>query len=200
MMTKPRVDRTERKFRRTSQNRVLGGVMAGVTLLALLYSPARAVALVAPLTNVMLAWDRSPSPDVVGYRIYYGIASGSYTNSVMVGNVTNCTVSNLVNGVTYFFASKAYTASGIESSFSNEALFVPGGAAILQLTMTANKQAVLALTGRSGRTYEIQSSTNLASWNVIGSVTVGSNGTATYTDTSVPGYSKRYYRTRDTTP
>jgi len=177
------------------------GILAGLAWAAWVYSPGGAFAAVtAPLTNVKLAWNRSAGPEAVGYRIYYGIASGSYTNSVVVGNVTTFTISNLVNGVTYFFASTAYTASGIESPFSNETLFVPGGAAMLQLAMAANQEAVLTLYGKTGHTYEIQSSTNLASWNVIGSVTVGGTGTATYADPSAPSYSKRYYRTRDTTP
>lgn len=150
--------------------------------------------------NAKASWNRSTSSQVTGYRIYYGIASGNYTNSVTVGNVADYTISNLVNGVTYFFATKAYTASGLESAFSNEALFVPGGGATLQLRMAANKQAILTLTGKSGHTYQIQSSANLTSWNVIGSVTVGGSGTATFTDTSAPSYTKRFYRTRDTTP
>lgn len=202
-ITEQMVDCPERRFRGKTRIPALTGVLATTTIFALLYNPGHAVAATAPLTNAKLTWNRSTSSEVVGYRIYYGVASGNYTNSVVVGNVTNHTISNLVNGVTYFFASKAYIANGNESSFSNEALFVPGGAAtvqILQLRMAPNKQAILTLNGQSGHKYEIQSSVNLTSWTVLGSVTVGTSGTATYTDTSAPSYSKRYYRTRDITP
>ena len=144
--------------------------------------------------------DPSPGPGVTGYRIYYGATSGNYTNSITVGNVTASTIPNLVSGARYFITTKAYNAAGVESPFSNEITYVvPGGEANLQITM-ANKQAVLAVTGKSGHTYEIEASANLASWNVVGTVTLGAGGTASFTDTNAPGYAKRFYRTRDTTP
>jgi len=77
--------------------------------------------------SVTLAWDASPDASVVGYKVYYGPASGSYTNSATVGNVTNATLTGLVNGATYFFAATAFNAQGDESVFSNEATYtVPG--------------------------------------------------------------------------
>ncbi|MEO7300378.1 MAG: Ig-like domain-containing protein [Verrucomicrobiota bacterium] len=74
------------------------------------------------LGNISLAWDASADVSVVNYKVYYGSASGTYTNSVQVGNVTTATVSNLVDGVTYYFASTALDADGLESDFSNEAV------------------------------------------------------------------------------
>ena len=38
--------------------------------------------------SVTLAWDASPDASATGYRVYYGGASGVYTNSATVGNVT----------------------------------------------------------------------------------------------------------------
>ena len=71
-----------------------------------------------------LAWDPSaPSTDVAGYFIYYGVSTRSYTNRVDVGLGTNGVVSNLVAGTTYYFAMTAYTSSGLESDFSNEAVW-----------------------------------------------------------------------------
>ena len=57
--------------------------------------------------NVTLAWDPSTSPNIAGYNIYFGTESTSYTNMVPVGNVTQLTVSNLAENVTYFFAAAA---------------------------------------------------------------------------------------------
>ncbi|HEX5220637.1 MAG TPA: Ig-like domain-containing protein [Verrucomicrobiae bacterium] len=71
--------------------------------------------------SVTLAWDASPDASAVGYRIYYGPASGVYTNSATVGNVTSATLTGLVDGATYFFAATAYNSTGDESLFSNEA-------------------------------------------------------------------------------
>ena len=62
--------------------------------------------------NVTLAWDASPDSTTTGYRVYYGGASGVYTNSATVGNVTNATFSNLADGTTFYFAAVAYNVDG----------------------------------------------------------------------------------------
>ena len=180
----------------------LSSVLAGILSLALFYSPAHAFgALAAPSYSVTLAWDPSPGPGVAGYRIYYGATSGNYTNSVTVGNVTTSTIPDLVSGAMYFITTKAYNAAGVESLFSNEIFYiVPGGEATLQITMAVDKQAALVVTGKSGHTYEIETSANLTSWSVVGTVTLGAGGTASFTDASAPGYAKRFYRAHDTTP
>jgi YHS domain-containing protein len=71
-------------------------------------------------TSVTLAWDPSPDGAIVGYRLYDGVASGTYTNVIDARNATSATVSNLVNGVTYFFAVTACDRNGQESDFSDE--------------------------------------------------------------------------------
>ena len=76
--------------------------------------------LIASAASVTLAWDHSPDASVVGYRIYYGVASGSYTNSAAVGYGTNATLTGLNSSVTYYFAATAYDGTGLESAFSNE--------------------------------------------------------------------------------
>jgi hypothetical protein len=73
-----------------------------------------------------LCWIPSISTNVTGYKIYYGVTSGIYTNTIDVGNVTNCSVNNLDDSTTYYFAATAYapdtlsTNSVVESAFSNE--------------------------------------------------------------------------------
>jgi len=71
-------------------------------------------------SNVTLAWNPSISTNVAGYKIYYGLASGVYNNTISVGNTTNATVTGLVEGTTYYFAATAFDALGTESQFSNE--------------------------------------------------------------------------------
>lgn len=160
-----------------------------------------AVAAPPATASITLAWNASSSPDVVGYRIYYGGGSGNYTNSMTFGNVTSGTISNLLSGATYYFAIKAFNAAGVESTFSNEIAYtIPGGAANLQLLVLASKQVRLTITGSNGHTYQVQASTNLTSWNTLSTLTVGPSGTTNYTDTTAPGYAKRFYRTRDLTP
>src|ERR1700690_446584 len=70
--------------------------------------------------SVTLAWNASTDPNVAGYNVYYGGASGAYTNEICAGNATNATISGLVEGTTYYFAGTTYAALGVESPFSSE--------------------------------------------------------------------------------
>lgn len=91
-------------------------------------------ALSAAAASVTLAWDASPDASVTGYRIYFGPASGAYTNSVAVGNVTNATVTSLKAGAIYYFAATAHDGSGLESAFSNETSYTPPVPMLPQVT------------------------------------------------------------------
>jgi hypothetical protein len=64
--------------------------------------------------------DGTPLKDLAGYKIYYGNASRRYDGSIDVGNVTITVVSNLTDGLTYYFSITAYDTSGNESGYSNE--------------------------------------------------------------------------------
>jgi hypothetical protein len=80
---------------------------------------------------VTLSWDANREPEVAGYIVYYGDASGHYTNSFDVGKVTTTVASNLVTGAAYFFVVTAYSTSKLESAPSNEVScrvpFLPNG-------------------------------------------------------------------------
>jgi hypothetical protein len=67
--------------------------------------------------------DGSPLTDLAGYEIHWGINPGSYTESAVINNqgITSYVVDNLLSGATYYFATSAFTASGMQSNFSNEA-------------------------------------------------------------------------------
>jgi hypothetical protein len=60
----------------------------------------------------------SPLTNLAGYKIHYGKASGIYTATFTVGNVTNYTLA--LPAGTYYFTVSAYDALGSESSLSNE--------------------------------------------------------------------------------
>lgn len=81
------------------------------------------------VTNATFQWTHSPSPEVQGYKIYYGTSSGKYTNSVTVPYGTEGDVINLQEGVTYYFAATAFrnTDDGriVESPFSEETQYTP---------------------------------------------------------------------------
>jgi hypothetical protein len=74
-------------------------------------------ALAPPVT---LRWDKSPGRAVKGYRLHYGTASRSYSETIDVGNVNTYTISNLIAGKRYYFVVTAYDAAGKESPPSNE--------------------------------------------------------------------------------
>jgi hypothetical protein len=193
------VGRTDGASSWTSRNVGTSTVLVAILYLALLLSPVQALSVTG--NGVTLAWDRSPDSSVTGYRIYYGAASGNYTNSVAVGNATTNVVQGLAGGVTYFFAVTAYDASGLESSFSNETSYtVPTGLPALQLRMASNGQAVLTVQGQIGHTYEIQTSPDLKTWTAIVTAIVGASGSVDFADTNAASFSKRFYRTRDIQP
>jgi hypothetical protein len=64
--------------------------------------------------------DGSALTNLAGYRIAYGTSPNALTQTVQVANVgvTRYTLDNLSPG-TYYFAVRAYTANGTESSNSN---------------------------------------------------------------------------------
>lgn len=72
------------------------------------------------MVSTTLTWPASTDTSVAGYKVYYGVVSGVYTNSLDVGDATTATISNLIAGTNYYFAATAYTASGAESPFSNQ--------------------------------------------------------------------------------
>src|SRR4051812_283398 len=97
--------------------------LAFVALNLLLLSSQRASA----LTNVTLAWDPSTDASVTGYRVYYGVLTGVYTNIVDAGSATNVTLSSLQTGTRYFFAATAVDNLGQESVYSAETNYVTAG-------------------------------------------------------------------------
>jgi hypothetical protein len=73
--------------------------------------------------NVTLTWTANGEPDLAGYKVYVGTASGTYSfpgSPLVAGKATSYTVSNLPKGQTYFFAISAYDSAGNESALSAE--------------------------------------------------------------------------------
>jgi hypothetical protein len=145
---------------------------------------------------VTLAWNPSPSTDVAGYRVYYGTASGVYTNSVDSVTGTNTTLTGLAAGTTYYFAATAVDANGDESPFSNETSYTTGVPAVGVRAASA-RQFVLTVSGLIGQTYAIEASQDLVTWTVIGTVTLNAGGSLDFTDTNAANFSRRFYRTRE---
>ena len=143
---------------------------------------------------VTLAWDPSPGTNVIAnYKVYYGAATGSYTNSVSAGTSLTASVSNLVQGVRYYFAATAEDSYGLESDFSTEVsalVPVPNQPPTLNAlaNVTINENAglqVVSLSGISdGSVSESQTLTVTASSSNTGLIP---NPTVSYTSPSTTG-------------
>src|SRR5260221_274320 len=79
-----------------------------------------------PASGVTFLWNRSTGSNIAGYRLFYGTASGSYSQIIDVGNATSFTVNGLLRGHTYYFVVTAYDTTGAESGPSNQVAFSPG--------------------------------------------------------------------------
>ncbi|MFW6139179.1 MAG: fibronectin type III domain-containing protein [Spirochaetota bacterium] len=73
-------------------------------------------------TRVTVVWDPNTEPDLEGYKLYYGFGSRDYGYVVNVGDTTY-TIKDLVPGETYYIAATAYNTEGMESDYSEEAVY-----------------------------------------------------------------------------
>ena len=71
-------------------------------------------------------WSANPEIDIAGYKLSYGTASGNYTTTLDVGNVTSY-VLTVPDGQTYYFVVQAYDTSGLLSSRSTEVAYTVAG-------------------------------------------------------------------------
>ncbi len=70
--------------------------------------------------SLSLAWDPNTEDDLAGYKVYIGTASQTFSQIIDVGHVTAFTVTDLLEGETYFSTVTAYDIFVNESNFSNE--------------------------------------------------------------------------------
>ena len=64
--------------------------------------------------------DGSALTNLAGYKIHYGTAPGSFTQTITIANpgITSAVIENLPAG-TWYFAATAYDTAGLESDYSN---------------------------------------------------------------------------------
>jgi hypothetical protein len=135
--------------------------------------------------SVTLTWNASPSSVVTGYYIYYGLTSGIYNYEISAGNNTSVTISNLVEGATYYFVATSH--DGGESPFSSEVSYTvpldttnPPGS--ISLPINSNSHFVFAVSGLNGNQYVVEESPDLVHWtpvmtnSVPFTFTTGNNG------------------------
>ena len=70
--------------------------------------------------NIQFVWRANPEPDLAGYKLYVGTTPGVYVGCIDVGNVTTFKATDLIRGMTYYFALTAYNTAGLESDPTSE--------------------------------------------------------------------------------
>ena len=94
--------------------------------------------------TVTISWDASPTPEVTGYKIHYqaepyvlnqwdGTGATQGNSPVDVGDVLTYQLTNLTDGVVYYFAVTAYDAAANESTYSNIVHSNPTGDSYLHI-------------------------------------------------------------------
>lgn len=116
--------------------------------------------------NVTLGWQASTDPSVVGYDLYYGTVSGQYNHKIPITSGTSVTVSNLIEGVTYYFVVTAYSSSGLESVPSNEVSYTVPGVRLMIARRPGGAIAVTS-TGVVPFGWVLEQSTNLSTWSAV---------------------------------
>jgi len=134
-------------------------------------------------TNALtIVWSPSPSPGVIGYAVYWGLSDDTCTNRISLRNVTDVTLVGFRRRVTYYLAVSAYDANGEESPWSNRIQYsrtpivMPMTAPItvtnlLQMQRVdlagSNQVLRLSFTGQAGSNYQLQTTEDFQSWEVL---------------------------------
>lgn len=151
--------------------------------------------------SVTLAWISSPSPAVNGYKIYYWAVSGSNTNVITVGTVTNVVVSGLQAGETYyFFATSLDSNSDTESDPSNIAAYTAPDQATLGIQVAREDGAATSVSitavGAVPDQWVLESSADLQHWVPV---LRGTNSAVNFT-MSVTALPARFFRLQAESP
>ena len=130
----------------------------------------------APTTNT----DGTPITDLAGFKLYVGNASGSYQQSVDVGNQTSYTLSTLNDGATYYFAATAYDTGRVESAFSSEV--TKSFPALYIITATSGSGGTIAAVNNANINQASNGTT------MVTSVTVNDGASQTFTIAATTGF------------
>jgi len=69
---------------------------------------------------IKVKWNANSEPDLAGYRVHVGEASGVYTSTIDVGDTTEYVITGAEYGKSYYVGVSAYDESGNESELSAE--------------------------------------------------------------------------------
>ena len=142
---------------------------------------------------IKLAWDPNTESSLSGYKVHYGSASGLYTTTVDVGNVTSYTL-NVTQSGTYYIAVTAYDNLQNESDYSNEVSTTIGSCAYLisPVSRTHGSGAESGTIAVSAGTGCIWTATTSLPWvSIVSGATGSGNGTVSYSVQAAPSSTSR---------
>jgi hypothetical protein len=143
--------------------------------------------------SVSLGWN--PEPSVAGYALYHGSASGNYSTRMDVGTNLIATVGGLTEGQTDYFVVTAYNVAGVEGPPSPEVSYLVPGLLVHKKGAQGSKSVQLNFAVAPGHSYQIEASTDLASWAVIWtSGTATSNAWTTFQEPFTNSLRQKFYR------
>jgi hypothetical protein len=128
------------------RSKTLRGLLLALPLAAVFFISA----LPASAGSMPLEWNAVADPDVAGYKVFYGTASGSYGAPIDAGNVTTYTLGNLVDCSRYYVSVKAYDTSGnLSAVFADEVvgLGTPTSAGVSPSTSERGQTLTVTVTG-----------------------------------------------------
>lgn len=97
-----------------------------LSLITVILCPPHSISAATLPHPVSFAWNANPEPDVAGYKLHLGDASGTYNQVVDVGNDLAISIDTLQSDTTYFCAVTAYNSAGLESPYSQEVVLSTG--------------------------------------------------------------------------
>jgi hypothetical protein len=145
-----------------------------------------------------LGWTPSPSTNVTGYFLNWGLATGQCTNQLDAGSVTNITVGGLATNITYYFNVVAYDAAGDVAPPSNELGYTPHSPPSLTAQLQGSGQSArtvgLNFQATAGGNYAIQATQDFQQWVTVWTTNCLVNGPVAYAASDPASYPRRFYR------
>lgn len=150
-----------------------------------------------PQLFTTFAWNSSPSEEVTGYAVYYGITGLGLTNRIDVGNSLSITLPLLV-GLPHSIYVVAYADNGVESQPSNVVEYSPPAMTPLRLSRSAD--GLVQLRFRTSPlaicAVEWTPSLEFPTWQTLGLglLMADTSGDVVVNDPEAAGFAARYYR------
>ena len=87
--------------------------------------------------SITLTWDANTEPDITGYILRYGTATGVYTNTIDVGNTTTLIIPDLATDTTViYFVVSGYNTADLEGPQSLETNTNPSDTAVTSIALS----------------------------------------------------------------